>query len=151
MEYFQKGASEILKILNTSLEGLSEEEVKIRILTHGKNVLEKKRRKRPFEIFFSQFKDFLIFILIASAIVSGFVGELLDTITIIVILFINSFIGFIQEYRAEKAMEALSKMASPYAVVIRKNKIKKIPAEELVPGDIVLLEAGDIVPADLRL
>jgi Ca2+-transporting ATPase len=151
MEYFQKGASEILKILNTSLEGLSEEEVKIRILTHGKNVLEKKRRKRPFEIFFSQFKDFLIFILIASAIVSGFVGELLDTITIIVILFINSFIGFIQEYRAEKAMEALSKMASPYAVVIRKNKIKKIPAEELVPGDIILLEAGDIVPADLRL
>jgi len=151
MEYFQKSASEVLKILNTPLEGLSEEEVKIRILTYGKNVLEKKKRKSPFEIFFSQFKDFLIFILIASAIVSGFVGELLDTITIIVILLINAFIGFIQEYRAEKAMEALSKMASPYAVVIRENKIKKIPAEELVPGDIVLLEAGDIVPADIRL
>ena len=151
MEHFQKSASEVLEVLNTSLEGLSEEEVKIRLLTYGKNVLEKKKRKKPFEIFFSQFKDFLIFILIVAAIVSGFVGELLDTMTIIAILFINALIGFIQEYRAEKAMEALSKMASPHAVVVRENKIKKIPAEELVPGDIVLIEAGDIVPADLRL
>lgn len=151
MEYFQKDISEVLEILKTSSKGLSEEEAKKRLGIYGKNILEKKKRKTPFQIFFSQFKDFLIFILMVAAIISGFVGEITDTIAIIVILFINALIGFVQEYRAEKAMEALSKMVAPYATVIRESKIKKIPAEELVPGDMVLLEAGDIVPADIRL
>lgn len=151
MNYFKGSISEVLEFLKTSSNGLSEDEVKNRLSIYGKNILEIKKRKTPFQIFISQFKDFLIFILIVAAIISGFVGEVTDTITIIVILLINALIGFIQEYRAEKAMEALSKMASPYAVVIREGKTKKIPAEELVPGDIVLLEAGDIVPADIRL
>ncbi|HBT03529.1 MAG TPA: hypothetical protein DEA54_01840, partial [Thermodesulfobacterium commune] len=81
------------------------------------------------------------------ALISGFLGEWIDAVTITVILLINSLIGFIQAYRAEKAMEALSKMLSLYAVVIRDGKIKKIPAEELVPGDIVLIEAGEVIPA----
>ncbi|MDF2954260.1 MAG: Magnesium-transporting ATPase [Thermodesulfobacterium sp.] len=151
MDYSQKSIKEVLELLKTSINGLSEKEAKRRLELYGKNILESKKKKTAFQILFSQFKDFLIFILIVAAVISGFVGELLDTITIIVILFINALIGFVQEYRAEKAMEALSKMASPYAVVIRENKAKKILAEELVPGDIVLLEAGDIVPADIRL
>ncbi|MCD6490283.1 MAG: calcium-translocating P-type ATPase, PMCA-type, partial [Thermodesulfobacterium sp.] len=151
MDYFQKSAKEVLELLKISINGFSEKEARRRLEFYGKNILESKKKKTAFQIFLSQFKDFLIFILIIAAVISGFVGELLDTITIVVILFINALIGFVQEYRAEKAMEALSKMASPYAVVIRENKTKKILAEELVPGDIVLLEAGDIVPADIRL
>ena len=151
MDYYQKNVSEVLEFLKTSINGLSEDEAKKRLQVYGKNVLEKKKKKTSLQIFLSQFKDFLIFILIIAAIISGFVGEIIDTITIVIILFINALIGFIQEYRAEKAMEALYKMASPYVMIIREGKIKQIPVEELVPGDIVLLEAGHIIPADLRL
>ncbi|KUJ97580.1 MAG: putative calcium-transporting ATPase [Thermodesulfobacterium sp. 37_54] len=151
MEFYQKTAEEILEVLNTGPTGLSEREATQRLAIYGKNVLEKKKKSSPLTLFLSQFKDFLVFILVVAALISGFLGELIDTVTITVILLINGLIGFIQTYRAEKAMEALSKMLSLYAVVIRDGKIKKIPAEELVPGDIVLIEAGEVIPADLRL
>jgi len=149
--YYQESIGKILELLKTSLEGLSEKEVKRRLEVYGKNFLEKQKRKSAFQLFLGQFKDFLIFLLVLAALISGLVGELIDAIVIMVILLINALLGFVQEYRAEKAMEALLKMASPHAVVVRENKIKKVSTEELVPGDIVLLEAGDIVPADLRL
>jgi Ca2+-transporting ATPase len=102
-------------------------------------------------MFLDQFKDFMILILIAAAVVSGLIGELADTIAIVVIVVLNAVIGFVQEYRAEKAMEALKEMAAPEALVKRGGQINTIAASELVPGDMVMLEAGRIVPADIRL
>jgi Ca2+-transporting ATPase len=102
-------------------------------------------------MFFEQFADFMIVVLLIAAVISGLVGEAQDTIAIIVIVIVNAAIGFIQEYRAERAMEALQAMAAPTATVFRDDRMATIPAAELVPGDVVLLEAGGIVPADLRL
>lgn len=102
-------------------------------------------------MFLDQFKDFMILVLIAAAIISGIVGGAADTIAIIVIVVLNAVIGFIQEYRAEKAMALLRKMAAHSALVMRDGNPVTIPASQLVPGDIVLLEAGQIVPADLRV
>ena len=102
-------------------------------------------------MFLDQFKDFMILVLIAAAIISGVIGEASDTIAIIVIVVLNAVIGFVQEYRAEKAMALLRKMAAQYALVIRDGNPVNIPASQLVPGDIVILEAGKIVPADMRL
>ena len=102
-------------------------------------------------MFLDQFRDFMILVLIAAAIISGIIGEPSDTIAIIVIVILNAVIGFIQEYRAEKAMAALKKMAAPSATVIRNGMPETISASQLVPGDFVMLEAGKIVPADMRL
>ncbi|HBT03528.1 MAG TPA: hypothetical protein DEA54_01835, partial [Thermodesulfobacterium commune] len=107
MEFYQKTAEEILEVLNTGPTGLSEREATQRLAIYGKNVLEKKKKSSPLTLFLSQFKDFLVFILVVAALISGFLGELIDTVTITVILLINGLIGFIQTYRAEKAMEAL--------------------------------------------
>ncbi len=102
-------------------------------------------------IFLDQFKDFMILVLIAAAVISGIIGEPSDTMAIMVIVVLNAVIGFIQEFRAEKAMAALKKMAASHAVVLRDHQPTQIPASRIVPGDIVLLEAGNVVPADLRL
>jgi Ca2+-transporting ATPase len=122
-----------------------------RLHNYGENKLKGKKKKSPLFIFFNQFKDFMIIVLIIAAFIAGFVGELVDTIAIFVIVLFNGIIGFIQEYRAEKAMEALQNMSAPHAKVLRDNTQKSIDAKDLVIGDIVILEAGDIVPADLRL
>jgi P-type Ca2+ transporter type 2C len=102
-------------------------------------------------MFVRQFMDVMILVLVAAALISGLIGDVKDTIVIIAIVILNAVIGFIQEYRAEKAMESLKKMAAPFANVIRNKQFISIPATELVPGDIVLLEAGNMVPADLRI
>src|SRR3989304_790282 len=112
---------------------------------------KEKKKKTPFMMFLDQFKDFMILVLIAAALISGIIGELSDTIAIVIIVVINAIIGFVQEYRAEKAMEALKMMAAPGATVIRGGMPANIPAAQLVPGDAVILEAGKIVPADMRL
>ncbi len=151
MGYYQKDVSQIFEELNTTSQGLSFEEAQSRLQKFGYNELVEKRKKTSFQMFLEQFKDLMILILIVAALVSGFLGELADTIAIIVIVILNAVIGFFQEYRAEKAMEALKEMAALTAVVVRGGQTKQILAKELVPGDIVLLEAGNIVPADLRL
>ncbi len=151
MDYYVKSVSEVIGEFRSSPQGLSSDEAGKRLEEYGHNELEEKKKKTPFMMFLDQFKDFMIMILIAAAIVSGFIGELFDTLAIIVIVIINAVIGFIQEYRAEKAMEALKKMAAPAALALRDAKPVNIPASDLVPGDVVLLEAGRIVPADIRL
>ncbi len=102
-------------------------------------------------MFLDQFKDFMILVLIAAAVVAGVIGEPSDTIAIAVIVLLNAVLGFVQEYRAEKAMAALKKMAAPSATVIRDGKPETVTANQLVPGDLVILEAGQVVPADIRL
>lgn len=143
---------EIISKLTTDRDlGLSSSEARRRLSEYGSNELKEKKKRTPLGMLFDQFKDFMIIVLIAAAVVSGVIGEPSDTIAIIVIVVLNAVIGFIQEYRAEKAVEALKKMAAQSAIVIRDGTQRAVPAEELVPGDIVILEAGGIVPADIRL
>jgi Ca2+-transporting ATPase len=151
MRWHQKSIENIFDELRTSPHGLSEDEAKKRLTKYGSNVLKETKKKTSFMMFLDQFRDFMILVLIAAAIISGIIGELSDTIAIVVIVILNAVIGFIQEYRAEKAMAALKKMAAPTATVIREGKPADISASELVPGDIVTLETGKIVPADMRL
>jgi Ca2+-transporting ATPase len=118
---------------------------------YGPNELKETKKKTPLMMFLDQFKDFMIMVLIAAALISGLIGEVSDTIAIVVILVLNAVIGFVQEYRAEKAMEALKKLASASAVVLRSGIHSHVFSSDLVPGDVVVLEAGNVVPADLRL
>lgn len=151
MHWHQKEINEVVEGLSSSLQGITSAEAQKRLNEYGPNELKEKKKKTPFMMFLDQFKDFMILVLIAAAVISGFIGELSDTIAIIVIVALNAVIGFVQEYRAEKAMAALKKMAAPTATVIRDGMPANIPASQLVPGDIVILEAGKIVPADMRL
>ncbi|MBI5073842.1 MAG: cation-translocating P-type ATPase [Nitrospirae bacterium] len=151
MRWHQKTVEDVFEELNSSLKGISSEEAEKRLLEYGQNELTEKAKKTPLLMFLDQFKDFMILILIAAAVISGIVGDPEDTIAIIVIVLLNAVIGFVQEYRAEKALAALKKMAAHTALVLRSGEHTTIPASELVPGDIVLLEAGKVVPADMRL
>ena len=151
MNWHIKNIDEVYKDLGSSPEGLSSDKVQKRIEKYGLNELIETKKKTVFMMFLDQFKDFMIMILIAAAVVSGMIGELVDTIAIVVIVILNAIIGFVQEYRAEQAMKALKQMAAPSALTLRNNNVTSIDASELVPGDIVYLEAGRIVPADIRL
>ncbi|MBC6489399.1 calcium-translocating P-type ATPase, PMCA-type [Flavihumibacter stibioxidans] len=151
MTWHQTDAQQVLEQLNTRAEGLSAAEVTRKLEEIGYNVIAEKKKKSPLALFLSQFKDFMIIILMLSAVLAGIFGDLIDSIAILLIVILNAIVGFVQEYRAEKAMEALKKMAATSAIVIRDGNATHIPAAELVPGDIVKLEAGNIVPADLRL
>lgn len=149
---------EVLKNLNTNeKEGLSEQEVKNRQERDGKNKLEEKKKESIFIKFIKQFNDFMIIILIIASIISAIVSKIqgesdyIDSIIIIGIVIFNSLMGVIQEVKAEKSIEALKKMTPQMAKVIRNGKTIEIPAEELVKGDIIVLEAGNYVPADARI
>lgn len=131
--------------------GLSAAEAAKRLVHFGPNVLQEKRARSPWRMLLDQFTDFMIIVLIGAAIISGIVGDVEDTIAIIVIVILNAVIGFIQEYRAERAMAALKRMAEAGAHVLRDGHVEMVNASELVPGDVVLLEAGNVVPADLRI
>ncbi len=151
MNFYSISAEEALKLMGSNINGLDDETVQKKIEEHGKNELKGKKKVSPLVIFVRQFLDFMILVLIAAAIVSAFIGEGSDTIVIIIIIVLNAIIGFIQEYRAEKAIEALQKMAAPISHVLRNGNVVELPAADIVPGDIVLLEAGNTVPADMRL
>ncbi len=151
MHWHQKTIDATIDDLKSSLQGLSSEEAKKRLEEYGPNELKEKAKKTPLGMFLDQFKDFMIIVLIFAAIISGIIGDAADTIAIIVIVILNAIIGFIQEYRAEKAMAALKKMASHTAVVMRNGMPSSIPGSEIVPGDIVILDAGRVVPADMRI
>jgi Ca2+-transporting ATPase len=150
MRWHQKKVNEVIEELKSSLQGITSEDALKRLEEYGPNELIEKKKKTPLMMFIDQFSDFMILVLIGAAVISGFIGEISDTIAIIVIVLLNAVIGFIQEFRAEKAMSALKKMASPTATVIRNGTPSNIPASEIVPGDVVLLDAGKIVPADIR-
>lgn len=133
------------------MEGLNNQEVEIRQKTFGPNELKEVKKDSPLKLFLSQFTDVLIFLLIIASIASYFIGDYLDSAAILAVVAINSVIGFRQEYQAEQAMEKLKSLVSTTAIVKRENKILKVDALELTIGDIVLLEEGNKVPADLIL
>lgn len=151
MHWYTKSAEEILKETGSSKQGLSAAAAQQKLVENGPNELQEAAQKSALSIFFSQFADVMILVLIAAAVISGLIGDLKDTLVIAVIIVLNAIVGFVQEYRAEKAMQSLKKIAAPTATVMRDNAIQVIPAAQLVAGDLVLLEAGNIVPADLRL
>lgn len=144
-------ATQVLELLHTELNGLSAVEVVNRQNLYGPNELVQQKPKPAWLMFLLQFKDFMIIILMVAAIISSMVGEMTDAIIILIIVLLNAVIGFIQEYRAEKAIDALKKMSITTAKIKRGGAVNTLSSAELVPGDIVLLEAGNAIPADLRL
>ncbi|RLC78653.1 MAG: ATPase, partial [Chloroflexi bacterium] len=143
---------EISKRLQTDIEkGLSEEEATRRLTQYGLNKLEEKEGTHPLLIFLSQFTEVMVIVLLIASVISFFLGDAKETIAILVIVFLNAVLGFVQEYQAERALAALKQLATPIVRVRRDGRIREISAERLVPGDIVLLEAGSKVPADIRL
>ena len=142
---------ESVERLESSWQGLTTEAAEHRLDEYGSNVLPESSRRSFAHILLNQFKDFMILVLIAAAVISGLVGEPQDAIAIVVILTLNAGVGAFQEVRAEHAVAALRKMSAPFARVLRDQGETKLPAAKLVPGDVVLLQAGDVVPADLRL
>ena len=156
-KYYKKSIDEVQEELNVNLnKGLSSDEVEKRLAEYGENRLTAKAKKSLLTLFVEQFKSFMVLILLVAAAVSGVMGVLhneglLDTYIILGILIVNAIIGVVQERKAESSLEALNKMSSPHSKVFRNGEVAEISAVEIVPGDIVVLDTGDIVPADLRL
>jgi Ca2+-transporting ATPase len=151
MKWKKLSIEETLKNLNSDINGLTSKQAQENLAKFGKNELVEEEKAGPLRLFLGQFMDILILILIIAAVAAYYVGDTLDAIVILIVVLINAIVGFIQEYRAEKAMEKLKGLISAEAVVIRDGQEQKITAGELTPGDIVLLEEGDKVPADLRI
>ena len=151
MAFYQQSTEQIFSQLESKQTGLSQSEAENRLQKFGPNALQEKKKKPVWVLFLAQFKDFMILILAAAAVISGIVGDLTDTIIILVIIVLNAVLGFVQEYRAEKAMESLKKLTETQTIVLRESQKIAIPSKELVPGDVVILEAGNMVPADIRL
>ncbi len=142
--------SEITEKLKTTPSGIDNATATQRLAEYGKNQIEDKKKKTVWRMLLHQLTDFMILVLIAAAVISGILGDVTDTVIILIIIVLNAVVGFVQEYRAEKAMEALKQMAASTARILRGGKTIDIPAADLVPGDVVLLEAGNIIPADVR-
>ncbi len=143
--------SDVLASLSSGRNGISNEEARHRLTQFGPNELAEKERVSPWAILLEQFKNFLIIILLVAVALSAITGEIADAIVILIIVLFAAGLGFIQEYRAERAMEALKRMAAPTASVLRSGKEIEVTAHELVPGDVILLKTGDRIPADARL
>ena len=156
MQYYLKSAEESMTQLKSQKEGLSETEAKTRMEACGKNKLQEAERESLMHRFFVQMADPMILILIAAAVISGvtsfYAGEsFADVIIILAVVLINAVLGVYQESKAEKAIEALQEMAAATSKVLRDGKMISVKSEDLVPGDVVILEAGDAVPADGRI
>jgi Ca2+-transporting ATPase len=149
--FYRKKAEEVLSDLNTSKEGLSQDEAEKRLRENGPNILKTGKKKSLAKIFLGQFKDVLVLLLIAAAVMSFLIGSYRDGSVMLIIAVVNSIIGFMQEYKAEKIMDSLNQLVKSATKVIRDGDIGEIAQEELVVGDIVSLEEGDKIPADLRI
>lgn len=150
--WFSKAQDEVLKEFKVdSVIGLSEDEIQLRLQKYGRNKLKGKPKKSMLSLFLAQLKDMLIYVLLVSAIITIIIGEYADAIIILLVVILNAIIGVFQEYKAGKAVEALQKMTTPKTLVRRNGEVKEINSEDVVPGDIVILDAGRFIPADLRL
>ncbi|MBU3132001.1 calcium-translocating P-type ATPase, PMCA-type [Clostridium gasigenes] len=150
--WFNKTSEEALKELNSNaLNGLSSTDAKERLETNGENKLAGKKKKSIAMLFFIQINDVMIYILLGAALISGIVGEISDAVIILIVILVNALIGLVQESKAEKALDALKKLSTPKALIKRDGQLKEIPSEEVVVGDIVIIDAGRYIPADLRI
>ncbi|MEG0528124.1 MAG: HAD-IC family P-type ATPase, partial [Longicatena sp.] len=149
---YRKNIQSVVKEYDSDLNtGLSEQEALQRLQKNGKNELTKKKKETVFAMLFEQFQDPMVIILIIGAIISVFLQEIIDAIIIITVIVLNAVIGVIQEYKAEKAIDALEKLSTPKAYVIRDGFLREVDSKDLVVGDIVELEVGRYIPADMRL
>ncbi|MCD4740252.1 HAD-IC family P-type ATPase, partial [archaeon] len=151
MDHHAQDTNSVLKTLKTTAEGLSSKEATKRLEEYGPNELKEKKGVNPLKIFFYQFNSIVVIILLVATVISALFGEPIEGIVIFAIIFFNASFGTFQEYRAEKAMEALREMAAEKAIVLRDGKQKRVHSSEIVPGDVIVLHPGDIVPADARL
>ncbi len=151
MEFYQKSTSEALESLGSSLKGLTKKQAELRLSKYGVNALDKQDKNTVLNVIIDQFKDFLILLLVGATVLSWLLGNTVEAIAMLVMIVLIVVLGFVQEYRAEKSLEKLKKLTSQKAVVLRNGEETKIDAKYLVPGDIVVLEAGSIIPADMRL
>ncbi|MDR3590285.1 MAG: cation-translocating P-type ATPase [Negativicutes bacterium] len=151
-KWYARRAEEALEFWRTDEEdGLSTGEVRDRLARFGYNEMAEKTKVSWWRRFLAQFQDFMVLVLLAATLISGLLGEYTDAVTILAIVLINAGLGFVQEHRAEQSMDALKRLSAPTARVVRNGTIQHIPARDLVPGDILLLEPGDIIAADARL
>ena len=151
MDYYNYSVKKTFDEFKTSEKGLSQKEVEKRLGKYGLNEIKEKKKISLFQIFFSQFKSPLIYILLFAIIITLLIGEYVDSMIISIIVIVNAVLGFAQEYKAEKSIEALKKLTSLKATVVRDGREERILAKELVPGDIIILEEGEKIPADARL
>ncbi len=151
MNNYNKSVEEVIEEFSSCGDGLEESEAKKRFSKYGPNKINQEDSNHPILIFLSQFKNGLVYVLIVAAIIAAIFGKWIDVYVIAAIVLINSILGFFQEYKAEKAVDALMDMIVPMAKVFRAGELMKIPAEEIVPGDVLFLEEGDKIPADVRL
>jgi len=151
-EFYQQSIEQVLSNVSSNLEGLSNQEALNRLHINGPNTLSVEKETPLIIKFFYQFKDIMIVILLVAAFVSAFIShEMIDSIVILLVVLINAIVGVVQDNKSSKAIQALKKLSSPHANVLRDNKVLNINASDIVVGDIILLEAGDIIPADMRL
>ncbi len=150
--WFDQNLEDVLTKVNVNpITGLTESEANFRLKEYGENKLKTQDKKSIFKLFLSQINDIMIYILLGASIISAFMKEYSDSIIILIVILINAVIGIVQEYKAEKSLEALKKLSTPKAIVRRDSVIKEIPSEQVVIGDIIILDAGRYLPADLRL
>lgn len=150
--WYSKSIEEVLKEFNVNASvGLSEEEAKARLEKHGPNTLKSQQRKSILQLFIAQLNDWLIYVLFAAVIITIFLGEYIDAVIIILVIILNAVLGVIQEVKAGNAIEALQKLSSPKALVKRDGQIKEIVSDQVVPGDILIVDAGRFISADIRL
>lgn len=148
---FQESAETLFSALESGFRGLSEQQAQSRLEKYGENQLLEAKRKGVIRVFLEQFADLLVVILIAASIISMLTGNLESTIVILFVILLNAVLGTVQHFKAEKSLQSLKTLSSPHAKVIRNGQKTEIPAEKIVPGDLVVLEAGDLVPADGRI
>lgn len=149
--YYQKRISEVMKACETSENGLSHEEIIKRHQQFGYNILDEKKKENPFMIFLKQFQDLLVIILIIAAIISGMSGQIESTIVIVSVIIVNAIFGTIQTLKAEKSLDSLKKLSVPKAKVIREGTLQEVDSTELTIGDLVQIEAGDVISGDGRI
>lgn len=150
-QYYLQTKDEVLKEFKTSTNGLSTGQAKENLAKYGKNALVEGKKKTAFQVFLEQFKDLMVIILIIAAVISAFTGDLESTLVIIAVLILNAILGTVQHVKAEKSLESLKSLSSPSAKVLRNGEKIEIDSKDVVPGDIMLLEAGDMVTADGRI